>query len=200
MYNLFILAGQTVSPLELFAVITGVAGVWLTVRRNILCFPIGIINVLCYAYIFFQSEIRLYSDALLQLFFCIMLVYGWISWRTNRQDDEVIIEKTTTGEWIFFSALVAVITLTAGWLLYRFTEASYPFLDTGLSVISVFAQWMTAKRRIENWLLWMVVNVVYIPLYWIKGLPFTAILYAFFFVIAVNGWLSWQQSYRNQQR
>lgn len=190
--------GQPVSWLELIAVATGLLGVWLTVRKNIWCFPVGLVNVLLYSFIFFSPDVRLYADAGLQLFFGVLLIYGWLSWRQNQTGLEIRIEKTSKQEWLAIGLFIFLLTLTAGWLLHRFTEASFPILDSTLTAFSIVAQWMTARRRLENWWLWIVVNIVYIPLYWTKKLPFTALLYVFFLGLAIHGAITWYKSYRKQ--
>ncbi len=190
--------GQPVSWIELIAVVSGLAGVWLTVRKNVLCFPVGILNVLLYAFLFFSPDVRLYADAVLQLFFGVLLLYGWASWKKNKMGDEIRIERTRKIEWLVIVLFISILTLTAGWLLHRFTAASFPILDTALTAVSLIAQWMTARRKLENWWLWVVVDIIYVPLYWTKGLPFTALLYVLFAGLAVNGAIAWRKTFLNQ--
>lgn len=194
----FILFGQETSALEITGFITGVLGVWLTIRRNILCFPIGIINVLIYAYLFQSENVRLYADALLQIIYLILLVYGWMVWDRSKNEKEEI--RTVS---ILLAKKLVIIgvlsTIALGVFLSLYTNASLPYLDAALTIISLIAQWMIAKKMIENWLLWIVVNTIYIPLYVYKGLAFTSILYLLFLILAINGWYNWKKVKSNER-
>ena len=194
----FILFGQETSALEITGFITGVLGVWLTIRRKILCFPIGIINVLIYAYLFQSENVRLYADALLQIIYLILLVYGWMVWNRSKNEKEQI--RTVS---ILLAKKLVIIgvlsTIALGVFLSHYTNASLPYLDAILTIISLIAQWMIAKKMIENWLLWIVVNTIYIPLYVYKGLAFTSILYLLFLILAINGWYNWRKVKSNER-
>lgn len=194
----FILFGQETSALEIIGFITGVLGVWLTIRRKILCFPIGIINVLIYAYLFQSENVRLYADALLQIIYLILLVYGWMVWNRSKNEKEEI--RTVS---ILLAKKLVIIgvlsTIALGVFLSHYTNASLPYLDAILTIISLIAQWMIAKKMIENWLLWIVVNTIYIPLYVYKGLAFTSILYLLFLILAINGWYNWRKVKSNER-
>lgn len=194
----FILFGQETSALEIIGFITGVLGVWLTIRRKILCFPIGIINVLIYAYLFQSENVRLYADALLQIIYLILLIYGWMVWNRSKNEKEEI--RTV---FILLAKKLVIIgvlsTIALGVFLSHYTNASLPYLDAILTIISLIAQWMIAKKMIENWLLWIVVNTIYIPLYVYKGLTFTSILYLLFLILAINGWYNWRKVKSNER-
>ncbi len=194
----FILFGQETSALEITGFITGVLGVWLTIRRKILCFPIGIINVLIYAYLFQSENVRLYADALLQIIYLILLIYGWMVWNRSKNEKEEI--RTVS---ILLAKKLVIIgvlsTIALGVFLSHYTNASLPYLDAILTIISLIAQWMIAKKMIENWLLWIVVNTIYIPLYVYKGLAFTSILYLLFLILAINGWYNWRKVKSNER-
>ncbi len=194
----FILFGQETSALEIIGFITGVLGVWLTIRRKILCFPIGIINVLIYAYLFQSENVRLYADALLQIIYLILLIYGWMVWNRSKNEKEEI--RTV---FILLAKKLVIIgvlsTIALGVFLSHYTNASLPYLDAILTIISLIAQWMIAKKMIENWLLWIVVNTIYIPLYVYKGLAFTSILYLLFLILAINGWYNWRKVKSNER-
>lgn len=192
------LFGQETSYLEIFGFITGILGVWLTIRRNILCFPIGILNVLIYVYLFQSESVRLYADALLQIVYLILLVYGWIVWnRSNNEKDEIHTVSATLIKKLFAISILS--TMALGIFLAQYTNASLPYLDAALTIISLIAQWMIAKKMIENWLLWMAVNIIYIPLYTYKGLTLTSILYLLFLILAINGWYNWRKVKSNER-
>jgi nicotinamide mononucleotide transporter len=186
------LFGQPYSMLELIAAVTGIAGVIFTVRRNILCFPAGIVNVLLYLYIFLLPDIRLYADALLQLAFCCLLIYGWIHWKKEGGGEPIRPGKMSTKEWIPFLALTLTGAIMLGIVLECWTSASLPWLDATLTAFSLGAQWMIARMKRENWWIWICVNTLYIPLYIYKALPVTALLYAVYLLLAVNGLRQWK--------
>lgn len=187
------LFGQTTSWLEIVAMLTGLAGVWLTIRQNIWCFPIGIVNVGLYAWLFFSPGIRLYADALLQCIYVFLLIYGWIRWKENEKFFEHAVPikiNTTILSKLFLLNIAATIFLSL--FLQEYTNASFPWLDSALTCLSLSAQWMVAKKYIENWIVWIIVDVAYLPLYLSKQLPLTAILYAVFLLMAFKGYYTWK--------
>ncbi len=184
--------GQTTTMTEVMGMITGFVGVWLTLKRNIWCFPVGILNVAIYAWLFFTPGIRLYADGMLQCAYIILLIYGWINWEKMKNSRETTIRITSYFFWrVVFLAIPAFIALA--FFLQNYTDASLPWLDSGLTIISLVAQWMIAKRFLENWILWILVNIVYIPLYFYKNLPLTALLYFIFLILAIKGFLEWKK-------
>lgn len=188
----FSILGQSTSLLEIAGLVTGIISVWLTVRQNILCFPTGIINVLIYAFLFSSSGIRLYADAFLQIVYLILLIYGWIRWKKNKIEINFPI---SINSFFLIRLLVFCIPLflILGLFLVNYTNASLPWLDALLTVISLAAQWMIAKKMIENWILWIVVNTIYIPMYIYKGLHLTSILYFIFLLLAIKGFGEWKK-------
>lgn len=189
----FSVFGQTTSLTEIIGIVTGLIGVWLTIRQNILCFPVGIINVAVYAFMFSSDGVRLYADSLLQCIYLILLIYGWIHWKKSIKT----FNKSVITNYNFSTKLI-VITLTSFILLsvflQQFTNASLPWLDSALTVLSLLAQWMIARRWIANWIIWIIVDAVYVPLYIYKGLALTSILYFVFLIMAVKGFLEWKKS------
>jgi nicotinamide mononucleotide transporter len=193
MEALFSLFGQSVSALELVAVLTGLWGVWLTAKANMLCFPIGLINVLAYAVLFFHSSVRLYADGTLQLIFGALLLFGWYRWKKEDSTAVVIVTTTSGKTLIVLTIIAATVAIVLGQALYVFTDAAFPRVDATLTSISLVAQWMVARKKIENWLLWLAVDLLYIPIYWHRNLPLTAMLYAVYLILAINGYLSWKK-------
>ncbi len=194
----FIILGQQTSLIEVLGFITGVTGVWLTVRQNILCFPIGIINVSLYAIMFSSEGIRLYADSLLQCIYLFLLIYGWIHWKKSRKSFIIparAIDSFSTN--MIIISFIAFATLSL--FLQRFTDASLPWLDSALTILSLVAQWMVAKKIITNWLIWIIVNIVYIPLYFYKGLPLTSALYLIFLILAIKGYFEWKKELLKNQ-
>ena len=188
----FTILGQQSSLIEVLGFITGVTGVWLTVRQNILCFPVGIINVALYAIMFSSEGIRLYADSLLQCIYLFLLIYGWIHWKKSRKSFTIpamTFDSFSTN--MILISFLAFISLS--FFLQKFTDASLPWLDSALTILSLVAQWMVAKKIITNWVIWIIVNSVYIPLYYYKGLPLTSILYFIFLILAIKGYYEWKK-------
>lgn len=179
--------------LEWVAAGLGVANIVLLVRRSLWNYPFALAMVSLYAVVFYQA--RLYSDALLQGFFFAANVYGWQQWLAGRGDDGVVEVRHLTNRaragWI---AAIAVLTLGWGTLMHRLTDAAAPYWDAGIAMGSVAAQLLLAKRYVENWPLWVAVDVAAIGLYAVKDLPLTAALYALFLILACLGWREWQRA------
>ncbi|MBP6533155.1 MAG: nicotinamide mononucleotide transporter [Bacteroidia bacterium] len=184
--------GQPSSLTEVFGIITGILGVWFTIRRNILCFPLGIVNVIIYAFMFSSEGIRLYADAILQCIYLLLLIYGWIQWKKSRKTFDTFYypAKLFTTKLIYISFLAYFLL---AFFLQEFTKASLPWLDSALTILSLVAQWMIARKLIANWIIWIIVNSVYIPLYFYKGLPLTSVLYLIYLLLAVKGFMDWKK-------
>lgn len=190
--------GQDLSVLELLGAISGVLGIWLTARKSIHCFPVGLLNVIIYAWIFFSPDVRLYADGILQLAFGVLLAYGWKNWTSTGIIAELKVTSLTKKDIhrLFLISIPAAFLL--GEILLKCTDAALPRLDASLAVCSLVAQWLVARKKLENWLLWIVVNVVYIPVYWHRSLPITAALYFIYLLLAIKGLRDWRTSVSNQ--
>ncbi len=183
------------SPIEIIAVVFGFITIALLVRRSIWNYPFGLVMVSLYAWIFYDA--KLYSDMLLQPFFFVAQLLGWWWWLTKREDDgRVIVERMTPLEVPVYGVIAAVCILAVGTLMSRYTDASVPYWDATTSVLSVTAQILLARRKLENWLLWIVVDIIAVGVYIYKGLNPTAVLYAVFLCLAVIGFLSWRKGER----
>ena len=180
------------SLLELVAVAFGIAGVWLTVRQNPWCWPLGMVNVSLFAVLFWGE--RLYADAGLQVVYLAVCAYGWWAWlRGGPGHGALAVSRAPRlAAWIL-GAAAAVLAVLLGTTLKRATDADLPFWDAGTTAFSLAAQWMQARKWLENWLVWIVVDVVYVGVYLAKGLVPTALLYAGFIVLAIVGWRSWSR-------
>lgn len=183
------------SPLEILATLLGVANIVLIVRRSIWNYPFALAMVSLYAVIFFEA--KLYSDAGLQIFFFLVNLYGWWAWSRNRAEaGEIVVQRLTlTGMagWIAGS-LMAI--LAWGTMMARLTDASYPYWDGSVAMLSVAAQILMTRRYLENWHWWILVNAVSIPLYLKKDLLLTAGLYGLFLILAIWGLVEWRRAER----
>lgn len=187
--------GQSTSWLEIIAMLTGIIGVWLTMKESIWCFPIGIINVSLYAWLFMTPGIRLYADSLLQCIYILLLLYGWINWSDKNiktGTSQTFRISSTSALKLLLISLTSTIVLAV--FLKYYTDASYPWLDSLLTCSSLAAQWMIARKMIENWIVWIIVDIIYLPLYVVKNIPLTAILYGIFLLLAIKGYYEWKKN------
>lgn len=183
------------SPIETAAFVLGVVNLVLLVRRSIWNYPFALAMVALYAQVFFTA--KLYSDALLQIFFFVVNLYGWWQWsRSRAREGSIRVESMSDRARLGWFAGCAVGIAAWGWLMHRFTDASYPWWDAGVAIVSIAAQIMLAKRWFENWVLWIGVDVVSVGLYAAKGLWLTMVLYAIFLMLAVWGLLEWRATRR----
>lgn len=182
--------------LEMLAFVTGVAGVWLMARQHLLAWPVGLVNVMLYAVIF--TRYRLYADATLQLYFFGMLAYGWWHWlHPGPQRAELPTVRITSRTGWVLSGLTAAAALGVGAFLQRFSDSTTPYWDACPTAMSFAAQWMQARKHLENWLVWIVANVLYIGLYIYKGMNGVAVLYGIFILLAIKGWIEWRRAWRS---
>ncbi|WP_309140985.1 nicotinamide riboside transporter PnuC [Novosphingobium sp. G106] len=183
------------SELEFLAVAFGLANTGLLIRKSVLNFPFGIAMVTLYAAIFFET--RLYSEALLQVFFFCVQVFGWWKWqRAIEEEGEVIVEWSSPRVMIRCIALTAILSLLLGWVMATFTNAAAPYPDATVAAASVVAQFLLSYRRIENWIYWIAIDVLSIILYVWRGLNLTAGLYIVLLIMSVIGLGAWLSSRR----
>lgn len=189
---------QETGWLEWCGVITGILCVWLAAKNNILNWPIAIVSVLIYIIIFYES--KLYADMGLQVYFFAMNLYGWYFWtkhrRVNQSGSPVL--YITANEILFSILGIIGFTIGLGYLLHNNTDAAFPFVDSFCTACSLIAQIFLARKVLQNWLIWIFVDVVYVGVYVSKGLYATAIMYALYVYIATVGYLDWRKTYIRQ--
>lgn len=185
------------NPVEIVASALLLANIALVARRSIWNYAFGIAAVTLYGVLFFQT--KLYSDMLLQGFYVVLNLYGWMNWRRSRADAGEVVVRTlrnrVRGMWI-----AGCVAATLGWgaMMHRFTDASMPWWDAGVAMTSVAAQILLARRYIENWILWIVVDLVAIPLFASRGLWLTAGVYSVLLIMCVWGLVDWHRAYRRR--
>jgi nicotinamide mononucleotide transporter len=178
---------------ELFGFITGVLNVWLVTRENIWSWPLGVLNAGFYTVVFARTG--LYSDTGLQMVYLVLSLYGWWHWlRGGPSREAVVVTRTPRRTAVIMAAIALVSWLTLATITRRMPGAALPWLDAALVSISLVAQYMMTRKLLENWLLWIAVDVVYIGLFINRQLPLTAILYAVFLVLAIIGYVQWHRS------
>ena len=183
------------SPLEIFAAAVGAWSVWLSVRQNVLSWPTAIVNVVLYTIVFYEA--KLYADMGLQVVYAVLSVYGWYQWLYGGEGHTTLhVSRTTRSVAIRLALIATTSAVLLGSLLHRSTDAALPFMDSALTSASLVAQWMMTRKLLENWAVWIAVDVLYVGMFIYKGLYVTAVLYAVFLGLAVKGWIDWRKSIR----
>jgi nicotinamide mononucleotide transporter len=180
--------------LEAIGFVAGVIAVWLTVKENVWNWPIGIANSVAYIFVFFRQ--RLFADGSLQVLYVILGLIGWYMWLFGGPNlTRLVVVRTPKWEY----PILAVIGAGATYFMTLYLTAekdAAPFLDALTTVLSLIAQYMLTRKYLENWMVWIAVDVIYVPLYFWKHLSLTGILYAVFTAMAVVGLIDWLKTYR----
>ncbi|MDM1285630.1 MULTISPECIES: nicotinamide riboside transporter PnuC [Acinetobacter] len=185
------------SVLEIIAVLISVLGVTLTIKRHIACWVVNFIACLLYAYLFF--EYQLYGETVLQTLFMVMAIYGFYQWKTTQQDTQAIVIQTLSQNKMLQQLILSMgLGLIFGLSLMQWTQASVPLLDAQLAALSLLATYWTSRKYLATWLLWIVVDLLYVGMFIYKALFLTAALYVGFVVLAYLGWREWSKI-RQQQ-
>lgn len=196
--------GYPLSYIEFLGTLTGLISVWLATKSNIWTWPIGLLNVTCFFLIFF--EVRLYSDMFLQVYFFVTSIYGWIVWHNKTENGEVKILSNSRR--IVFSIIIILSTIVVGFAVKNIhlifpqvfnKPASYPFVDTFVAVISIIANLLLAQRKLENWILWILADIISVVLYTKKMVMFISIEYFVFVCLATAGLIMWIKIMRHEK-
>lgn len=160
-------------------------------RENIWCFPVGLLNVSLSLVLFLNQ--KLYSDVIQQAVYIILLIYGWYNWLNIKDKKIEVIGSTTAKMWFALSFSAILVAISMGSFFHYFTDADVPYLDASATALSFVAQFLIARKKIENWLIWMVVNVVYVGIYINKELYLYALLFTVYLILAVWGYKEWKK-------
>jgi len=186
--------------IEIFGVITGIIYVILEVKQNRLLWPLGIATSAAYVYIFFTG--KFYADMGLQFYYVLISIYGWYFWSrggSRRVRGELPVVRITR-EQLFWLTLIFTATWTGIYfILDRYTDSTVPVGDSFTTALAIIATWMLTRKIIEQWILWILANVVSIGLYMYKGLYPTVILYTVYAGMAVYGYMEWKRSMKNME-
>ena len=185
----------TAGPLDQANLVLGVAGVWLMVRRSLWAFPVGLAAVSVQGVLFYQTHFP--ADAALQVFYFASFAWGWWHWVRDRgpAPELPVTRLSVRGRVV---TVVGAAAATVAWALTvgPWMKAAMPWRDAFIAAFSVAAQVLQVRKHIENWLLWIGVNLVAVASYWSAELAFTAFLYAIYLVIAFAGWWEWRRTLR----
>ena len=196
----FTVLGYPISYIEFVGTVLYVLSVWLIARRSILTWPVGIVSVLLYMALFYQ--IRLYSDTLEQAYYLGASLYGWWYWSKSEPARHTIADVSFSpgraiAAWLLVTASLSlalglVMSHVHEWAPGLFPEAaSYPFLDALTTIMSLVAMWLMARKHVESWIYWIVVDIVGVWLYFVKDVKFIALLYVLLLALAVRGLVDW---------
>jgi nicotinamide mononucleotide transporter len=179
--------------LEIIGTLIGLVYLWLEYRASIYLWIASIIMPAVYLFVYYDAG--LYADFGINIYYLLAAVYGWWVWKygnKEKQGEELPITRMPRGKWKMAAVMYLVFQLLIAWILIRYTDSNVPWCDAFTTALSMVAMWMLARKYLEQWLVWIVVDVVSVALYLYKGLFFTAGLYALYAIIAVYGYWNWK--------
>ena len=181
------------SKFELAAAVVTALSIWLGTRQNIWYYPTGLVALVMYTWVYFNA--RLYAESVLQVVCFGLMVYGWYEW-LHGGAHKTGLPVTRTPRWAWMAGtLIGVLGSAAVIAIQlRYTDNPNPYVDSSLFVWSLVAQWWTAQKWIENWVLWVAINTVSVPLYLVRELYPTAVLYVVLWILAVLGYVQWRRT------
>lgn len=185
------------NPIEVTAALFGVASVYLSARQNVWNWPLGIINVTLYIFVFYEA--KLYADMGLQAVYIVLAAYGWWHWLHGGVNRGALrVSRVPVREIVFLAVAFVAGSAALSTLLARTTDASLPVADSALTAASLVAQYMMTRKYVESWLVWIVADTAYVAMFIYKSLWPTAALYLLFTILAMIGWRQWRASLREQ--
>jgi len=191
-----IVATQQMSVAEMLAVVFAVASVFLSKKENILVYPTGITSVLIYVYLCFEAKI--YADVIINVFYFVMSIYGWYNWVAKRNNSTIKITKNSNKE----NLIAVLITLFLWFILYfiltNYTDSPVGLVDSFTTAVFFVGMWLMAWKRIENWLFFIVGDIVSIPLYWSRELHLSSLLNILLTVIAILAFFEWRKKLKSR--
>ena len=183
---------------EVCGTLTGFLYLGFSIKQHFLTWPVGIINALFYIAVFFTSKI--YADMSLQFYYVAISIYGWWCWlHGNVNGKNLEVTETDNTTWLKLLAASVFLFIVIAYLLVHYTDSSVPFLDSVTTALSIVATWMLAKKKIEHWLLWVVVDAISIGLFIYKELYLTTILFFVYTFLAIYGYLEWRKDLNTEK-
>ena len=193
-------SAQSMSPWEAVAVVFAMAYLLLAVRENILCWFFALLSTAIYTVLFW--DVSLLMESALNVYYMAMAVYGWQQWtRGGKSADgkpsSLEVQSMSSRQHVLVIVVIAVLTAASGYLLGEHSSAVWPYVDSFTTWASVITTYLVARKYLQNWLYWIVIDTVSIPLYIDRGLNLTALLFVAYVVIAVVGYFKWRDHFRN---
>ena len=183
--------------LEGIAVAAAIAYLVFAIRQNIACWLFAAISTAIFVYLFFEA--RLYMDAALNVFYVGMAIYGWTVWyRGGREEHELAVSTWPLRRHARATATIAVLSGMSGYLLATYTDAEFPYVDSLTTWSSIWATFLVARKILENWWYWLLIDVASASIYWFRDLELTAILFIVYVIMIPFGLVSWRRSMRAQ--
>ena len=191
--------------LEIIAVLSGIISVWFAKKENILLYPIGTVSVLIWIYLCWIGEI--YSQAVINLFFLVMNIYGWYNWsrKDNSEMNKVQIKFSSIKEKILYIIVAALLTLLIYSALSNIEILNFDWkfvlMESFITALNFIAMWLMAWKRVENWVLWIIGDVFCIPLFVFKEYYLSVAQFSIFIIIAFMGYFEWKKkALKNQEK
>lgn len=197
---LFELLGYRMSLLELLAVLTGLAAVWYAARANIITWIFALVNAVLFFMLYYQ--VNLYSAMVLQIFFFCNAIYGWYNWSRKKTDGDEPVTLLLRKQRVTWIAAIIICALALGtvmghihlWLPHLFpVRATFVYTDALIAVMSIAASILCARLKLENWVLWILVNIMSIAMYAMRGIMLVSVQYVIFLAMAIYGFIQWQR-------
>ena len=202
------LTAQSMSPWELVAVVFAMAYLLLAVRENILCWLFALLSTSIYTVLFW--DVSLLMESALNVYYMAMAVYGWYQWthggsggktasgvEGNERPQALGVRSMSATQHAMVIAAIAILTFVSGYLLGEHSTAAWPYIDSFTTWASVITTYLVTRKYLQNWLYWIVIDTVSVPLYIDRGLNLTALLFVAYVVIAVLGYFKWRDHYRS---
>ncbi len=183
------------SVIEWIGAITCLLCIWLAAKQIVWTWPVAMVSIIAYFIFFYQ--IKLYADMVLQVFFLFSNLYGWYEWKHGGNDKtELPVTRLTSAQIILVGAAGVACSFLLAWFFRKYTDAAYPAVDSTLAAFSVVAQILLTRKKIENWIIWFVADIIYVWLYFTKEAYLTAGVYLILVFIAAQGFYEWRKTVR----
>jgi nicotinamide mononucleotide transporter len=188
---------QQTSWLEWLGFVSTIVCIYLAAKENIWNWPISVLSIVISAILFFKSH--LFGDFALQFYFLFTAFYGWWFWLKKKKEQEKPVVSIRLKHWIYIVVAILALTGVLGYFLDHYTPTNVPYEDGFCTAVSFVAQIMLTRKILENWILWIIVDICYVPLLVYKDLNLYAVLYAILVFIAIKGYLDWKKTYSEQE-
>jgi nicotinamide mononucleotide transporter len=182
---------------EIIGTISGLIFLYLEIKQNKWLWPLGLLTSVMYIYVFFVA--KLYADMSLQFYYVFISIYGWIIWSRGVEKKELPVSQLSRSLFLKLFAASMLIYAIISYILVNFTDGSVPYWDAFTTALSIVATWMLARKILEQWLVWVVVNAVSLGLYIYKGLYPTSVLFFFYTTLAIVGYIQWKKDLKSQE-
>ena len=188
---------QSFSTLELIAVVLAIAYLLLAIRENIWCWLCAGISTAIYIWLFIDA--RLYMESLLNAFYFVMAIYGWSVWTSGRsRGHELPVTVWSLQTHAVAIAAIGIVSMLSGYALERYTDAAFPYIDSMTTWSAIWATFLVARKVLENWWYWLVIDAASVVIYWLRDLQLTSLLFVIYVIMIPFGIVSWTHSYRKQ--